>query len=166
MLLAPLVRFASGHVPDCRGTLVTFTEIVQLEAVAVVAGTVTPETLIVLPPPVAVIDPPVQLFTIAGVAAICSLLGNVSMKLTTCAGRFGGGLVSVNVSVVIPPGAMVVGLNDFVSAVPARTAVVAVALLLAWLVSVVVFEAATVAVLVIVPLAPAGTLSVTLYCEF
>ena len=159
MLALVFVRFASGHVPVCPVTLVTFTEIVHVDADAVLAGTVVPETVIVVPLAGAEIDPPVQLFTIAGVAAICSLVGNVSMKLTTCAELLVGGLVIVNVKVVVPPGAIVVGLNALFRLVFERMVVVAVALLLFVLVS---LSAATVAVLEMVPVLPAGTCSVTL----
>src|SRR5207302_89943 len=38
-------------------------------------------------------------------------LGNVSVKLTACAGLFTAGLVIVNVSVVVPPLLMVFGLD-------------------------------------------------------
>src|SRR5258708_40341415 len=48
------------------------------------------------------------------VDAPCSLLGNASPKLTPCAALLGG-LVRVKVSVVVPPGAIVVGLKALVS---------------------------------------------------
>ena len=44
MLPGPLVRPGSGHVPVCSATLVRSTLMVQVEGVAPLAGTVTPET--------------------------------------------------------------------------------------------------------------------------
>src|SRR6185436_7380840 len=108
----PLVRFASGQVPTCSGTLVTSTAIVQMVAAPVpLAATVTPATVMVLPPAVAVIVPPVQVVRTLAIAASCSLVGSVSTKLTVCAGLLGTGLEMVKSSVVVPPAAMVVGLN-------------------------------------------------------
>jgi hypothetical protein len=109
-----------------------------------------------LPPAGALIEPAEQPLTTPGVAAICSLLGNVSVKLTTCAGRFVGGFVKVKVKVDVPPGAIVVGLNALVRLVADNTVVSWVTLLLAVFGSVVELEALTVAVLVMVPVALVG----------
>src|SRR5262245_50023715 len=65
----------------------------------------------VFEPAVAVTVPPVQVPPTFGNAATCSLLGKVSAKLTVCTGLNGAGLVTVNVSVVVAPDAIVVGLN-------------------------------------------------------
>src|SRR6476660_5044007 len=110
-LAGPLVSVASGQVPTCNGTLVTSTASVHVVATAALAPTVVPATVMVLAPATAVIVPPVQVLTTFGTAAICSLVGSVSTKLTTCAGLLAAGLVMVNVSVVVPPAAIVVGLN-------------------------------------------------------
>ena len=83
----------------------------QVLATAVLAGTVTPVTVIVVVPPFAVTVPPVQVCCTCGVAAIFNPDGRLSMKLTTCAGLLIGGLVTVKVSVEVPPSAIVVGLN-------------------------------------------------------
>src|SRR5438874_9207493 len=103
MLVVELVRLASGHVPVWPVTLVTLTLMVHVPATVVLAGTVVPETLMLVAPGVAVTVPPVQVLTTFGVLAICSLVGNESTKLTTCTGLPVGGLVSVNVNVLTPP---------------------------------------------------------------
>src|SRR6185436_2294560 len=92
-------------------TLVTSTFTVQVLATPVLAATVIPPTVIVVAPALAVTDPPVQVFCTFGVAAIFSPEGSASMKLTTCAPLLAAGLVTVKVSVDVPPSANVVGLN-------------------------------------------------------
>src|SRR5207249_1596141 len=106
-----LVRLASGHVPVCSGTLVTSTVIVQLDALAVLAGTTRFVTVMVVPPAAAVTDPPVHVPPTFGFVAIWSLLGSVSVKLTVCAGLNAAGFVTVNVSVAVPPMVIADGLN-------------------------------------------------------
>ena len=63
------VRFASGHVPVCSGTFVTSTVIVQLDALAVLPGTVRLVTVIVLLPGAADTDPAVHVPPTFGVGA-------------------------------------------------------------------------------------------------
>src|SRR5260221_630697 len=92
-----------------------FTAIVHVVALAVLAPTCVPLTTMLVPPAVAVMVPPVQVLTTPGVAATINPDGSVSVKLTDCAGLPGGGLLMVNVSTVVPPTLMVVGLKLLVN---------------------------------------------------
>src|SRR4051812_19683335 len=81
------------------------------------AGTVSPDTVIVVPAAAAVVAaaalahvPP----TAAGLA-ICRPEGRLSTKPTLFNAGLPAGLLTVNVSTVVPPELIVVGLNDFVS---------------------------------------------------
>ena len=95
----------------CCGALVTSTVIVQVLGAALLAGTILPDTVMVPAPATAVTEPPAQLPPIFGTAATCRPAGSVSTKLTACAGLNAAGLVRVNVSVVVPPTLITVGLN-------------------------------------------------------
>src|SRR5688572_24642283 len=100
MLPAALVNAAGllAQLPlNWFGKLVTSTVTVQVEGVAVLAGTVLPFTVMMLVPATAVTLPPVHVPPTFGTAATCKPAGKVSVKLTVCAGLLGAGLVSVNV---------------------------------------------------------------------
>src|SRR5204863_242328 len=94
-------------------------------------------------------------------------VGSTSFSTTFCAVA-GPLLVMRIVYVTFEPAGTGSGLSVLVIAMSALELIVVccVALLLAMLVSVVEFEADTVAVLEKLPLLPAGTLSVIWYCEF
>jgi hypothetical protein len=92
-LIGPLTLFLTPS-----GEPVIFTMIVHAPGL-----TVAPDRLTVVAPAAAVKVPP-QLLTTPGVAATLSPVGNVSLKATPLmATVFGEGLLTVNVSVVVPP---------------------------------------------------------------
>lgn len=113
MLAAALVK-AAGLVAhealSCPGTFVTLTVTVQL----LLASTLPPLKLMVVPPATAVTVPPHEPTMLGGVATR-RLPGKVSVKASPlCATEPAAGLVIVKVSVVKPPLGKVVGLNDLV----------------------------------------------------
>ena len=113
-ILALLLVKAAGLVAQLAllwpGAFVTFTRTVHEP----LAGTLTPLTVMLLPPAAAVVAATALLHVPAmpGVAATRRPEGRLSVKLIASAN--GIGLVTVKVSTVVPPDAMVVGENDLI----------------------------------------------------
>src|SRR5689334_7525116 len=110
----PVPPFVDETAPEvlvyCPDTLeVTFTATVQ----ELFTATLPPVRLMLVPPDVADADPPQLLVSPFGVATT-NPVGSVSLNATPLSGTvFAAGFMIVNVSVLVPFTAIVVGLNAF-----------------------------------------------------
>ena len=111
----PLVLAAvPGQAPTVGvAEVVMSTEMVQVVGVAVPAPTCVPATAMLPLSATAVTVPPVQVLVTLGALATRKPAGKVSVKLTVCA-ELPAGLLTVKVSVLVPPTLMLVGLKALV----------------------------------------------------